>query len=319
MRDFLFNKHFKLTSFAVGVALGAVLFWAPSALAIFVSAPTDPILTGDITTTEILDGTILVGDIDQTSRFTFESLAIATTSSASSTRFVVDNTGKVGIATTTPGGSLGVTGRVVVSGNISAANIHATGTLSSTGNLSTAGTLTVSAPTTTLNGVEIGWPNAAPATSKFLRITPGGVIQLADGVTTNSGYFEQRETLTGATTIAHGLGAIPSRVSFHSITSVCNAGDTAQFRSESMGSATGTLRAMTFQNTFDASTDGASLDASTTDIIFHETDGDSERHAAYVQTLDATNIVLNFYNMTDDCNALQVGGQPLQIWWTAEL
>ena len=328
-----------------------IAFPALVALAIFLMVPhkTEALITypasaglgiGSVRSSHILNGTLMGEDLNQSTNFIFGSSTVATTTafaplgiwsratttadifvianSASSTVFVVNNNGRTGVGTSTPGGLLGVQGRIVASGDISGANIRASGTVIATGNLSTAGTLTVSAPTTTFNGVALGWPTAAGAASTFLRTTTGGVLSWAANVTTSSGYFEQGETVNGATTIAHGLGAVPSRVSFRSVTTICNGADTAQFFTESNGAATGTLRAMTYSNLFDGTTDGNSIDASTTAVIFHETDGDSDRHAAYLSTLDSTNIILTFYGMTDDCNALQTGGQPLQIWWTAE-
>jgi hypothetical protein len=64
----------------------ALLVALNSARAIFVSSPQDPILTGDITTTEILNGTILGEDINSNTGIT---IATGTTTAATSTRLRV--------------------------------------------------------------------------------------------------------------------------------------------------------------------------------------------------------------------------------------
>src|SRR3990167_7347526 len=106
------------------------LVLAGAARAIAFSSPTNPILPGDITTTEILDGTIVGADFNQST-------------SATTTNFGVRH--------------LTATGTIAASGLIVGTSTH--GTLVATTSIRSFGTLRVDGATT-LNGVAYTWPAA---------------------------------------------------------------------------------------------------------------------------------------------------------------
>lgn len=136
------NISTKINLSALLGALTALLLFGiavKTSHAIFVSAPTDPILTGDITTTEILDATI--NDIDIASSTQISILKIGQVTSgavpfasgeklnASTTALMFSaSNSRFGISSSTPGATLSVHGTAIISGTSSFAGLQATGT-----------------------------------------------------------------------------------------------------------------------------------------------------------------------------------------------
>ena len=133
---------------AYGIIAGLLLFVfaAQLARAITVSAPQDPILTGDITTTEILDGTILNADIGAAANIDSTKL----------------NLGNPTITATTITGAATISSSTV--GLLTAGTINATTSLAvPTGN-------------TTLRGVAYTWPAAQGSANTNLTNDGAGAL-----------------------------------------------------------------------------------------------------------------------------------------------
>ena len=143
----------------------------------------------------------------------------------------------------------------------------------------------------------------------------------ATNITTNSGFFRIEEQGSGETLIAHGLGATPARVTFYSEARVCDSADTSQFLSTSFGTATGTLKAETYAYAdAQVTVSGSLTTSSSTDVILHNNAAGGERRAAYVSTLNSTNIGVTFRTAGQECSGIAgvFKNVPTFIHWTAE-
>lgn len=158
-------KDARLFGMLAGVVLFALVF--QTAQAFLVSAPQDPILEGDITTTEILDHTLIDADVSMQANLSLSKIGSTTTLlipfSASSTALTVDagllydpnfNALLVGSST------LSIT--ATTSGAIYANHIE-TGTISATS-------------TTIFNDVSYTWPSADGAANEVLSTNGAGVL-----------------------------------------------------------------------------------------------------------------------------------------------
>ena len=167
----------------IGVGLMLAIFVVPLlANAVFVSSPQDPVLAGDITTLEILDGTITSSDINANSFFNITNLAIGSSTpsaqfsleTSSSTRvFFIGSKGTsspalviniatttqhsfaIGIGTTSPAIALAVQGDALVSGTTTTGSIIATSS-------------------TSFGGVTYKWPTTAGVANNALLTDGSG-------------------------------------------------------------------------------------------------------------------------------------------------
>ena len=125
---------------AIAAAIALLSLHAVSVHAITVSAPQDPILTGDITTTEILDGTIVnadvnaaaaisVGSIGQMGSGTIPWSASGRMATDTATLFFDPYLKTLVVGSTTPSQTATSSGSIFASNEISAGRITATSTL----------------------------------------------------------------------------------------------------------------------------------------------------------------------------------------------
>ena len=164
-----------------GIATGLILFLigVHATQAIFVSSPQDPLLTGDVTTIEILDGTILQQDIGVSKGVNFSAL---------------------NIGTSTIGSLVATSSFLTASSTMGSTTI---GTLNSTT------TINMRDGNMTARGVAYVWPATQGAASTLLTNNGSGdltwdPISFGAGTTTNSGTFRIAST-TGTSTAANGL------------------------------------------------------------------------------------------------------------------
>ena len=191
-------EKYRMTSLKIAGGLAGLILFFPviqSARAIFVSSPQDPILTGDITTTEILNGTIVSEDLSASSGFTLASstiysLTVGTTTATSTFRFAAGSVTAPSIAFT----SSPSTGLFFQTEKI----------LIAAGQSSASGAITSSAFSLP-SGSSFRWgstPDANGSVDTYVGRASAGVLKITTDGTTAGGLTVGDLTATGAVSLA---------------------------------------------------------------------------------------------------------------------
>jgi len=144
MHKLIFQKRFGLFSFAAGVVLGGIIFWASQVSAIFITTP--PVTSGtelQVSSISISTSTVSTTiQVNASSTYAGFFLNQSTNLNAGPIiearandlpRFIITNAGRVGIATSTPASTLSVQGSALISGEMKAGSIVSTSTAVSIG------------------------------------------------------------------------------------------------------------------------------------------------------------------------------------------